>query len=361
MLEKSVLTNENLKKELRKRYGFKEIEEISKISKASANIFKIKCDNEYYILKEYQSSYKLGDILKEEQITNLLKENGIPTVEMILCVNGDYAWEYNGRIFVLQRFVLGVVIDSYTGSHKAMMESANYLSRINLILQNIKLEKEDNISGWLTPESLLKTEQKYDKIIEECDKHGSDLKFKKIKEDILLKKKLLKEFIGNKKIMDSLAKVTHMNSHGDYSVLQFIYEPDKSKIKAILDLSVAVKLPVVWEVIRSYTYIDPKCKDGEINIKNLIDYVKEYMKNIKLSKTDLSMMPYVYLIQLLKSSFGYSEYVLKNSENKEQLIEFAFWRTKMCKWLECNAEKLSEELKLLYKEKEEENVLNGRG
>jgi Ser/Thr protein kinase RdoA (MazF antagonist) len=336
-----------LEEELKKRYGFKEIKEISEISNASANIFKIKCDSRNYILKEYQSAYNLSNILKEEKITCLLRENGIPTAELVFCMNGEYAWEYNGRIFVLQKFVEGIVIGSHEGSHKAMMESAYYLSKINLALQGIQLEKEDNIADWLASESILKAEQKYEKIIEECNKRGEDAKFKRIKEDILTKKKLLKEFMENKKVINSLAKITHINSHGDYSVLQFIYEPDKSKIKAILDLSVAAKLPVVWEVIRSYSYIDPKCKGGEIDIKNLKDYVKEYMKNIKLTEIDLSMMPYVYLIQLLKSPYGYLQYVLNNSENKEQLIEFAFWRTKMCKWLASNAERLSKELEAL--------------
>ncbi|MDO8563903.1 MAG: hypothetical protein Q7R87_02755 [Nanoarchaeota archaeon] len=353
MLEKSVLTDKNLKKELMKRYGFKKIGEISKILKGNANIFKIKCDGEYYVLKEYQSSYKLKDIINEERVTNLLKENWIPTVEIILCLNSDYAWEYNERICVLQKFIDGVVMSPFSGSYKAMMESGYYLSKINLALQKIKLDKEDNISDWLTPKSFLKTEQNYDKIIEECDKYEMDSIFKKIKGDILIKKNLLKEFAKNKTIIRSLAGVTHMNSHGDYSVMQFIYENDKSKIKAILDLSAAAKLPVVWEVIRSYSYIDPKCKEGEIDIKNLVDYVIEYMKTIKLSKTDLSMMPYVYLIQLLKSSYGYSQYVLYFSENKEQLIEFAFWRTKMCQWLAANAEKLSKELE----EKTGESVL----
>jgi hypothetical protein len=347
MIEKSVLNEEEIKEELKKRYGFKHVQNISKILMGSANIFKIICDGDAYILKEYQSLYRLDDIKREEHITRLLQENGIPSVEMVFCINGDYAWECKERVLVLQKFVEGEVVDSYTGSNTMMKESAFYLSKINLILKNISLEKEDNTSEWLTPENLLKVKQKYNKIIEKCEEDRNNLIFQKIRRDILIKKKLLNEFMENKEVIDSLSKVTHMNSHGDYSVLQFIYEPDTSKIKVILDLSVAGKLPIVWEIIRSYSYMDPLCKEGEINIENLKNYVREYMKNIKISKIDLVMMPYVYLIQLLKSSFGYSQYVLSPSENKDQLIEFAFWRTKMCMWLASNAKKLSKELELL--------------
>ncbi len=351
MLEKSVLTKENLIKELKERYGFKNIKEISKILKASANIFKIKGDNKDYILKEYQSLYKLKDVIKEEKVINLLNKNGIPTAEIMLCINGDYAWEYNLHVFVLQKFVKGVIIDSNRGSPKAIKESAYYLSKINLALQDVQLEKEDNIINWLSKESISKAKQKYDKILENCDKNEEDILSKQIREDVLIKKELLQKFMQNKKILTLLPKVTHMNSHGDYSVLQFIYEPNKRKIKAILDLSATIKLPIVWEIIRSYTYIDPACKEGKINISNLKKYVKEYIKKIELSKVDLAMMPYVYLLQLLKSPFGYSEYVIDKSENRKELIKFAFWRTEMCKWLAANAQELSKSLVLLYPER----------
>ena len=42
-------------------------------------------------------------------------------------------------------------------------------------------------------------------------------------------------------------------------------------------------------------------------------------------------MPYVYVFQLLRSTYGYKEYLLSDSEDREGLISFAFWRTKICK------------------------------
>ena len=49
-----------------------------------------------------------------------------------------------------------------------------------------------------------------------------------------------------------------MNSHGDYSVQQLIYN-DNSKT-TVIDFETAKKLPIIWEVLRSYSYIDEEAK-----------------------------------------------------------------------------------------------------
>ena len=50
-------------------------------------------------------------------------------------------------------------------------------------------------------------------------------------------------------------------------------------------------------------------------------------------------MPYLYLVQLLASTFGYKQYIADNS--KKSLLEFAYFRTSLCKYLFENAEKIS--------------------
>ena len=126
-----------------------------------------------------------------------------------------------------------------------------------------------------------------------------------------------------------MSKLTVMNTHGDYSVLQFIYKD--GKINAIIDFVSACKMPIVWEIIRSYSYIDKKAKDGKLDIDNLVQYVKTFMDYVQLNKYDLKFMPYLYLVQLLASTFGYKQYIADNS--KKSLLEFAYFRTNLCKYL----------------------------
>lgn len=94
-----------------------------------------------------------------------------------------------------------------------------------------------------------------------------------------------------------LNKFTRRNSHGDYLVSNIIC--GKNKINAVIDWTNACVHPVCWEVIRSYTYSEPTCKKGKIDIERLKKYVGEYLKVYKLSEYDLVMMPYLFFIILV--------------------------------------------------------------
>jgi len=84
--------------------------------------------------------------------------------------------------------------------------------------------------------------------------------------------------------------------------------------------------------------------NGTIDFAAFYDYVQEYLKFSPLTKRDLIAMPYVYLFQLARSKYGYPQYLNSDSEDREGLLQFAFWRTKMCREVEKNAEAISDAL-----------------
>ena len=53
-------------------------------------------------------------------------------------------------------------------------------------------------------------------------------------------------------------------------------------------------------------------------------------------------MSYIYLLQLASSTFGYKEYIEDYSQ--KELIEFAFFRTNLCKNLYERREEISSKL-----------------
>ena len=73
-------------------------------------------------------------------------------------------------------------------------------------------------------------------------------------------------------------------------------------------------------------------------------FVREYSKYSLLSKRDLEAMPYVYLFQLGRSVYGFKEYLQTKTENKEKLLEFAFWRTDICRQMSERVEEISHAL-----------------
>jgi hypothetical protein len=85
-------------------------------------------------------------------------------------------------------------------------------------------------------------------------------------------------------------------------------------------------------------------KDSYFDIEDFSLYVKEYLKYSPLTKRDLEAMPYIYLFQLAQSSYGYKEYLITKTENKEALLDFAFWRTNICREIYQKAKAISEAL-----------------
>lgn len=128
--------------------------------------------------------------------------------------------------------------------------------------------------------------------------------------------------------------LTVRRSHGDYSVLQLLYDGDE--IRAVLDFVNAGRVPVAWELIRSYSYAD-----RTFSAARLAAYANEYRRYADLSLDDLRYMPYIYLGQLLGSTYGYKQYLQTGSA---ALLAFGRWRTEMCRYLMANAGEIVAEL-----------------
>ena len=333
MLEKSCLNKKKIVKLLKEKYGLNTIR-VRKINRGSANIYKIATsDEKLYILKEFQLKYNKDDIDKEISIINYLKERNLKVPKYIKLLNNDYSFINEGHAIVLQEYINGYSMSKNKGTMKQSIESAAYLGKIVKELENYSHDFNFRKESWFNFK-FDSTIEKYKQLIERVN----DDKYKdRIIKDLNEKIDMLEEL---KKIsFDDIDKVSIKFSHGDYSVMQFIYLDDR--INAIIDFVSACDMPIIWEIIRSYSYIYYKNKNGKFDLEGFIPYVKEYLKYSKLNKYDLEYMPYIYLIQLLNSSFGYKQYI---ESNNLELLKFAFYRTNICRYLFINSKKISEML-----------------
>lgn len=330
MIESSVLNNEKIIKLGREIYNI-EIYQITKLNRGSANLYSL--NNNKYILKEFQSKYSSDEIEKEIKIINHLKQDNIPVPEYLKTIDGNYSFVYDGRIIIMQRFITGYTIESNTASYNQVLESAEYLGKIVKSLSTLEIDlASSDVNKWFSIESINESIEKHKQLLELIQKD----KEPQIYKDLTSKIDMLNNVRDSFDFSD-MNKVSVMNTHGDFSLLQFIYED--GRIKAIIDFVSACKMPIAWEIIRSYSYIDPDVKEGQININNLVKYTKTFSKYVLLNKYDLKYMSYLYLVQLLSSTFGYKQYIDDNS--KKELLEFAYFRTKLCKNLYENANKIA--------------------
>ncbi len=334
MIEKSMLTREKIRILVKEKYGLS-IASVNKIDRGMANLFQLVTENgKKFILKEFQSKYNKQAINKEINIIRFLENKKIPVPKYIKLKNKEYSFEYLEHVIIMQEYIEGYTLDKNTGDINQVLESARYLGK----LVNALEDYAHNFS--FEPDSWFKTDfypaiNKYHHMIKELK--DDDKQKELITNDINDKIEMIKQLKDTDFINIDKASVKY--THGDYSVMQFIYKD--GKVNAIIDFVSACDMPIIWEIIRSYSYIDKECIDGKFNVDNFISYVKEYMKYARLNKYDLQYMPYIYLIQLLKSTFGYKQYI---KTGDRELLEFAILRTNICRYLFKNAEQISKRL-----------------
>lgn len=333
-VQKTNLNDEKIQKILKREYNIKATS-ISKIDRGTANVFKIEANKNKYILKEFVSTNKKENIIKEINIIEFLKEKNINVPTYIKTIKGEFYTENEGRIIIVQEFVEGYNIENNTGDHTKTIECASILGKLTKAFMEYPELSEDNIiqkyfSKERTDNAIKKMEQ-LKNTIKEDNEHKAQ-----IEEDINYRIKIL-NYIKNNFDFNILDKITKLNSHGDFCSQQLIYNDKKEP--TIIDFEKAKKLPIVWEVIRSYSYIDKNAKDGNINIDTLVEYFKKFLKYIKLNKYDLKYASYLYLLQVAGSTYGYKEY--NEDYSQKGLLDFALFRTKLCKNLFEKAEEIS--------------------
>lgn len=322
----AILNESLIQKHLKKYYNIESITTISKIPTGTAQIFYIKTiNNKEYILKEFQKGYTDKEILKEAKILEHLLFNGILTAEYIKTINNNFYYVYKGKYIIIQKYISGIVKKSNLGNKKELIDCSKNLAYIIKALETFPELEIERATEWTSNEKLEKAIKKHIEVKNKCNK--SNLKHQKIIKDMNTKIEIINS-IKNKKYIN-LDKITHKNTHGDYNVLQLIYT-ENLNIKATIDFVSAKKLPIIWEIIRSYSYIDKDCKEGKFNIDNFVEYVKAFNRIIKLNEYDISYIVDVYLVQILSSTFGYTQYL---ELNNEELLNFATFRTNLCMYL----------------------------
>ena len=259
--------------------------------------------------------------------------------------NGEYHTNIEDRIIIMQEFVEGEILEDNSAEYDQLIKSAELLGKLIKALEEYhELDSEDIINTKFSKKYLLESIQK---IKLEQEKIKDDNLYKeKFAEDYEIKIEIAEELVSRFDF-DIMNKLTIKNTHGDYCNLQLIY--NNKKDITVIDFETAKRMPIIWDIMRSYCYMDKDAKDGNINIENLKEYVREVNKYVQLNQYDLKYAADIFLIQLTGSVYGYREY--NKDYNQKNLLRFALFRTKICKDLYKNSNKISKELLKILEEK----------
>ena len=100
----------------------------------------------------------------------------------------------------------------------------------------------------------------------------------------------------------------------------------------IVDWTAACIHPVVWEIVRSYAYAAPECREGKINLERLHRYVDRYKEISSLTDYDEENLLRVYFYQIAVCDY-YKQYLFADKKDREEFLWQARFATGLLHFL----------------------------
>ncbi len=336
-LEPSVVTPEEIEQLLATRYRFGPVQQIDELAGGDGHCYHLVTADRELVLKEMARN-GMNRPEMEPVVVAQLAHDGIPTACFYKTVEGSYVWEWKGKAFHLQQFIPGQIYGRNMAPAWLLSDSAELLGRVHRSLSQLPPLDEGIGPAWYQgfhAEEAQRSYQRTESLAEEMGQPQMAVDARYRRAALPLLERLSFDF----------GRLTRRNTHGDYRVQQLIC--DQGHIRAVIDLTTACVHPAIWEVLRSYTFADPQCAEGEIHVEHLKEYIARYLVHGYLTAYDLRMMPAFYLYQLLRSNY-IQQYLDADVSGQGPALGLATWSTKLCRWLEEHGETLSEELVLSF-------------
>jgi len=297
-------------------------------------IFLAETENGKYIVKAYNISEQGFET--EGAITEFARNNGISAPKFLKTKNGSYSVkvETEEMQFHVQELIEGEILPLNTAPEWFLDKSAYTLGQIHNVLKDYDGLPTRFGSKFFQKSTTDERKKHFTKLMKEAADKQESAELIRLYEERLKHLERISAFD-----IDS-EKLTYSNSHCWYQIGELI---TKNQTIAVIDWTGACKHPIAYEVIMSYVYASPECKDGRINIDGLKRYIHSYSKSFSLNEYDIQIMPYLYYYKQMICNYTPLE-IYQNTipdwwKDKRALI------TNVTDWLYENVETLSGELR----------------
>lgn len=323
-----------MKRLLKEHYGLDVLHIIHAAEGAGSDTWFVTCAEGKYVVK-FPSASEINHSEQEPELCQRLLDAGIPACRFLRNRDGQFITvDEAGRLFHVQAFIEGHTYDLNTAPDWLLTESAALLGRIHTALRDdrsLPVGIGKDFFRCMTPENALRS---YQRSSEKARQLGDATSAA----DLAWRIGLVQRMPHYTFDLDTL---TCQSTHGDYFISQLIC--DEQHIAAVIDWTTACVHPVVWELIRSYVYASPACKDGEIDIPEFVRYVAAYRRHAPLNEADLRSIAPLFFYQLAVCDY-YAQYYASEAHNRHIYLHQARFSTRLLMWLEQHMEELTQAL-----------------
>ncbi|MGN0603891.1 MAG: DUF2087 domain-containing protein [Oscillospiraceae bacterium] len=294
----------------------------------------VTADGKKYVVK-YPTDNEMNHPETEIKVCEMLLEKDIPACRFIPNKHGKMlSTDESGRRFTVQHFYDGVTYNYNEAPENLQRKSAVLLAKIHEAMkdmENIPVGIGADFFVYRRPEYM---NGAYTDTLRQATDNGDNDLADSIRSNMRI--------IGSMPAYEfDINKFSCGNTHGDYTISQLIWLDEK--MNGIIDWTCACKHPYIWEVVRSYIFMAPEVKQGEINIEALLRYIADYMEFGSLNAYDIENAGKLFYYFLAVCNF-YGQYYDSISENRHIYLKQAEMASKLLAWFEKHIDELNEKL-----------------
>lgn len=293
-------------------------------------IYVVDTATQKYIVKVLPLYFE--NIDNEGFVTEYLYSRGHKVARLLKSKDESYVIKMPEFQFTVQEYIDGKVLPINSAPKCFLEKSADFLGKTTFDLQGygplpLRFGKE-----FFNADTAIRKKQQYLSELEKVKKFD-DQKTVHVWEEQIRHLERISEFR-----IDS-DRLTYANSHGDFHIGQMIV---KNHDFTVIDWSSACRLPACLDVITSYVFASPDCREGAVNVEGLKSYIRVYTKHFPLTEYDIKTMPYVLYFWHCTCNYRPDELacIAESYQPTARLIQ------KMFSWLYEHVEELSEALEV---------------
>ena len=297
----------------------------------------VEADGKRFVVK-YPSDNEMNNPDVEIRVCEEILNKGIPACRFIPNKQGKkISTDENGRRFTLQHFYEGITYGYNEAPVHLQAESASFLAKIHESMKDIEDIPVGIGADFFTYRKTECMKDVYVATLKQAMENNDT--------DIVM------NIRSNMRIADTMPvynfdirRLSCGNTHGDYMISQLIWQ--EGKIGGIIDWTCVCIHPYIWEIVRSYVFMAPEVKQGEINIKSLIDYISVYMESGSLNSYDIENAGKLFFYFLAVCNF-YEQYYDSISANRYIYLQQADMASRLLVWFEKHIDELNDRLREL--------------
>ncbi|MCL2772313.1 MAG: phosphotransferase [Oscillospiraceae bacterium] len=307
-----------------------EVKDLQLIEGQFCEIYTMQTNKGKYVVK----TLHLGDhdMEQEGHLTKYLYDNGISVPRLLKTSGGMYHVETEDMQFHIQEFIEGRTWKVNTATEWFLEKLAVTIGKVHDVLKNYGELKSVMSDHFLNKNIINYLKDHYTEKLNEAITTQKD---KQLISDLEERVRYLERVA---KFDININRLTYSNSHADFHMGQIITDGENL---TVIDWTSACRMPICFEVIRSYVFAAPECGNGEINSDGLKRYINNYLKYFPLNDYDIEMMPYVFYFQHMIWNYNPAEY--DNIPNAYKPIRDLI--INVTNWLYENVDVLADELR----------------